>query len=40
LLLFVSAEKKTTLITCEGRSYHEQCYNCSVSTTLEKNNKK
>ncbi len=36
LLLFVSAEKKTTLITCEGRSYHEQCYNCSVSTVHEK----
>jgi len=25
-----SSERKTTLITCEGRNYHEQCYNCKT----------
>jgi len=28
-----SGDTKTTLITCEGRDYHEQCYNCSGCAT-------
>ncbi|XP_023343817.1 thyroid receptor-interacting protein 6 isoform X2 [Eurytemora carolleeae] len=33
-----SADRKTSLITCEGRSYHEQCYcckGCGISLTGE-----